>query len=341
MIKSFKSIFAAMATCGLMAASLSTTAADIQNRTLRIAVANNPGNPQFDGAQKFAELITAKSGGKIKAKVYGGATLGKDIQVASAMQGGVIDMAAMNTNLLVGIAKEAGLLDLPFLFENEKEAYTVLDSAVGKKIHAALESKGLVGLGYFDMGYYNLHNTKRPINKLEDIQGLKMRVTETPVSIETMAALGANPVPIPYSELYTVLEQKIVDGGGQPPINMIFGKIAEVQKYYSINRYSFTPQSLLMSKKTWDKLSVDEKKLVQDAASEATAYQRQLSLQKSADCIKEMKQKGNIVNEVAPAEVARMREKVKPVVEKFSKEYNEPLAKELFAEINKVRLAKK
>ena len=329
-----------MAACGLMLSAVSAQAAEIQNRTLRIAVANNPGNPQFDGAQKFADLISEKSGGKIKGKVFGGATLGKDVQVASSMQGGVVDMAVMNTNLLVGIAKEAGLLDLPFLFENEKEAYTVLDGSVGKKIHAALEPKGLVGLSYFDMGYYNLHNNKRPITKLEDIQGLKMRVTETPISIETMNALGGNAVPIPYAELYTVLEQHIVDGGGQPPLNMIFGKIAEVQKFYSINRYSFTPQSLLISKKTWDKLSADEKKIVQDAANEATAYERKLSLQKSADCIAEMKTT-TTVNEVAPAEIARMRDKTKPVVDKFSKQYNEELAKELLAEIAKVRGGKK
>ncbi|WP_170285802.1 DctP family TRAP transporter solute-binding subunit [Propionivibrio limicola] len=307
---------------------------------MRIAIANNPGHPQFEGAQKLAEVVGQKTGGKIKIKVFGGATLGKDTQVTSSMQGGVIDMAVMSTNLLVGVAKETGLLDLPFLFENEKEAYTVLDGAVGKKIHASLEPKGLVGLGYFELGYYNIHNNKRPITKLEDMKGLKMRVTETPISIETMAAMGANPVPIPYAELYTVLEQKIVDGGGQPPINMVYTKFGEVSKFYSINRYSYTPQSLLMSKKVWDSLSADEKKIFQEAVKEAVDFHRQQSQKKSAESLVELK-KTTQVNEVSSAEIARMRDATKPVIDKFSKEYNEPLAKELFAEIAKVRGAKK
>ncbi len=334
MITSVKKGFAATLACGLMISVAS--AADIQERNLRFAIATNPGTAQYDGTQKFSELVEQKSGGKIKVKIFPGNTLGKDVQVAASLQGGVIDLSAMNSNLLVGIAKETGLLDLPFLFESEKEAYAVLDGPVGKKIHAALEPKGLIGLAYFDIGYYNLHNSKRPITKLEDMHGLKLRVTETPISIETFAALGANPVPVPYAELYTVLEQKIVDGGGQPPINMIVAKFFEVQKYYSINRYSFTPQSVMISKKTWDKLSNDEKKLIQEAANEASLYQRQMSVKRSIDSLNELK-KTMTINEVSPAEIARMREKTKPVVEKFSKEYNEALAKEMFAEIAKVR----
>jgi tripartite ATP-independent transporter DctP family solute receptor len=336
MIKSVKGVFAAMAACGLMVSAVTASAADIQDRTLRFAIATNPGTAQYDGTQKFSELVAQKSGGKIKIKVFGGGTLGKDIQVASSLQGGTVDMAAMNSNLLVGIAKETGLLDLPFLFDNEKEAYLVLDGPVGKKIHAALEPKGLIGLAYFDIGYYNFHNNKRPITKLEDIQGLKMRVTETPLSIETFAALGANPVPIPYAELYSALEQKVVDGGGQPPVNMVVAKFVEVQKYYSVNRYSFTPQTVMIGKKTWDKLSSDEKKILQEAADEASVYQRQMSMKRSIDSINEMK-KTMAINEVSPAEIARMREKTKPVTEKFSKEYGEALSKEMFAEIAKVR----
>lgn len=339
MIKSVHGVFAAMAACGLLM-SATMASADIQDRNLRMAIATNPGTAQYDGSQKLADLIAQKSGGKIKVKVFGGGTLGKDTQVTSALQGGLIDMAAMNSNLLVGVTKEAGLLDLPFLFESEKEAYAVLDGPVGKKILATLEPKGIVGLTFFDIGYYNIHNNKRPILKLEDMQGLKMRVTETPLSLETMAALGANPVPIPYAELYSALEQRIVDGGGQAPVNMVVAKLMEVQKYYSINRYSFTPQTVMFSKQTWDKLSADEKKVIQEAANEASLYQRQVSMKKSADAIEEMK-KTTAVNEVSPAEIARMREKMKPVIEKYSKEYNEPLAKELFAEIAKFRAANK
>lgn len=341
MIKTLRTLGVAMSACGLLLSATSASALDIQERVLRFASSNVEGNPQVDGLVKFSELMAAKSGGKIVVKVFTGGTLGKDIQVLSSMQGGTIDGASMNTNLLVGIAKDAGLVDLPYLFDSEQEAYAVLDGPVGKKIHAELEPKGLVGLSYFDMGYYSLHNSKHPITRVEDVNGLKMRVTETPVTIDTFKAFGAAAVPLPYVELYSALESKIVDGGGQPPLNMVYGKIGEVSKYYSVNRYSYTPVSLLMSKKTMDKLSVDEKKIVMDAAREASDYQRLVSLKKSADCLEELKKSKTVVNDIAPAEMLRFREASKPVVEKYLKVYDADLGKELYAEIAKYRAGKK
>jgi len=190
------------------------------------------------------------------------------------------------------------------------------------------------------MGYYSLHNSKHPIAKLEDVSGLKMRVTETPVTIDTFKAFGASAVPLPYVELYSALEAKIVDGGGQPPLNMIYGKIGEVSKYYSVNRYSYTPVSLLMSKKTLDKLTADEKKVVMDAAKEASDYQRQVSLKKSDECMAELKKSKTVVNDISPAEMTRFRDATKPVVEKYLKVYDADLGKELYAEIAKYRTKK-
>lgn len=341
MNKVFKTVFVAMAAGGLVFSATSANALDVQDRVLRFASSNVEGNPQVDGLMKFSELVGAKSGGKMVVKVFTGATLGKDVQVLSSMQGGTIDGASMNTNLLVGIIKDAGLVDLPYLFDSEKEAYAVLDGPFGTKLHAELEPKGLVGLSYFDMGYYSLHNSKHPITKIDDVAGLKMRVTETPVTIDTYKAWGANPVPLAYAELYTSLESKIVDGGGQPPLNMVYGKIGEVSKFYSLNRYSYTPVSLLMAKKTMDKLSADEKKIIMDSAKEASDYQRQVSLKKSADCLEELR-KGTTtkVNEISPAEMVRFREAEKPVVEKFLKIYDADLGKELYAEIAKYRAKK-
>lgn len=340
MRKSIKGLVAVASACSLVLAAGTANALDVKEHLFRFASSNVEGNPQVDGLNKFSELVAAKSGGKMVVKVFPGATLGKDIQVLSSMQGGTIDGASMNTNLLVGIAKDAGLVDLPYLFDNEQEAYAVLDGQFGKKIHAELEPKGLVGLSYFDMGYYNIHNSKRPITKVEDMKGLKMRVTETPVTIDTFKAFGSSAVPLPYAELFAALESKIVDGGGQPSLNMIYGKIGEVSKYYSVNRYSYTPVSLLMSKKTMDKLTADEKKIVMDAAKEASDYQRKVSLKKSADCLEELKKsKTTVVNEISPAEIARFREATQPVIDKFLKVYNEDLGKLLFAEILKYRAA--
>ena len=339
MMKMHRTMLAAMLACGL-ALTTSAGAADIKEQLFRIATSNVEGNPQVDGCLKFVELLKEKSGGKMQAKVFTGAVLGKDIQVLSSMQGGTIDFASMNTNLLVGIIKEAGLVDLPYLFDSEQEAFKVLDGPVGQKIHAQLEAKGLVGLAYFDMGYYSLHNNKRRITKLEDVKGLKMRVTETPVTIDTFKAFGAAAVPLPYAELYTALEQGVVDGGGQPPLNMTYGKIGEVSKYYTLNRYSYTPVSFLMSKKTMDHLSADEQKIVREAAKEAGDFQRQIALKKSAESLEQLKKSKTEVTEIPASEITRFRDAVKPVIDKYAKQYNEALAKEMFDEIAKLRAAK-
>jgi tripartite ATP-independent transporter DctP family solute receptor len=341
MIKTLKTVFVAMASCGLILAAGSASALDVKEHSFKLATSNVEGNPQVDGLQKFADLLKEKSGGKMQGKVFTGATLGKDIQVLSSMQGGTVDFASMNTNLLVGIAKDAGLVDLPYLFDSEQEAFAVLDGPVGQKIHAELEPRGLLGLSYFDMGYYSLHNNKHPITKVDDVKGLKMRVTETPVTIDTFKSFGAAAVPLPYAELYNALEQGVVEGGGQPPLNMTYGKIGEVSKFYSLNRYSYTPVSLLMSKKTWDKLTADEKRIVADSAKEASTYQRQVALKKSADSLAELKKSKTAVNEIAPAELLRFREATKPVVEKYLAIYDPALGKELFAEIAKYRSTRK
>jgi tripartite ATP-independent transporter DctP family solute receptor len=341
MITTMKVLFLAMTSCAMVLATTAANALDVKDHSFKLATSNVEGNPQVDGLQKFADLMKEKSGGKMQGKVFTGATLGKDIQVLSSMQGGTVDFASMNTNLLVGIAKDAGLVDLPYLFNSEQEAYAVLDGAVGKKIHAELEPRGLLGLSFFDMGYYSLHNNKHPIAKVEDVKGLKMRVTETPVTIDTFKAFGATAVPLPYAELYNALEQGVVEGGGQPPLNMTYGKIGEVSKFYSLNRYSYTPVSLVMSKKTWDKLTADEQKIVADSAKEASAFQRQVALKKSADSLAEVRKSKTAVNDIAPAEMQRFRDATKPVVEKYLAVYDAALGKELFAEIAKYRAANK
>ena len=338
MKKMLNGLFATVAACGLLLGS-GASAADVKERVLRIAYANGEGKPQHEGAKKFAELVSAKSGGKMVVKLFPNATLGKDIAVLSSLQGGTIDMAIMYTSLLVGNSKDAGLVQLPFLFDNDKEVFGVLDGRVGQKIHASLEPKGVIGLGYYGFGYVNMISNKHPIKTIDDFKGQKLRVTETPINIEFINVLGGNAVPVPYAELYTAFEQRIVDGGAQPLINLQFAKFFEVQKYLSLTRHGYEPQSVLMSKKTWDKLSADEKKVVKDAFEESKGFQRKLASDLDEQCLAFLKTKMTI-NELDPAEIAKIREKVKPMTEKFAKEYNEALAKELFADIAKVRAGK-
>jgi TRAP-type transport system periplasmic protein len=311
--------------------------AQISDRTLRWAQQNSLEHPQGQGAKKFADLIEQKSGGKIKIRIFPSGQLGGDLQNVSALQGGTLDLMVMNAGLLVGVVKDFAVVDLPFLFNSPEEADAVVDGPVGKKLFDKLPEKNLVGLGYFELGFRNVTNSKRPITKLEDFQGLRLRVLQSPLFVELFNTLGANTVPLPFPELYTALEQKVVDGQENPVTVILDSKFQEVQKFLSITRHIYNPQSVLMSKRSWDRLSAEEKAIIQSSMDEAKVYQRQVSRQKSDEALEALKKAGMQVNEIAPQEMARIREKAKPVIDKFGKEAGEALYQEVVAEASRKR----
>ena len=312
-------------------------AADIKERNMKIAVTQQADNPYVMGAQKVADLIGQKSGGKMKVKVYPGGALGGDAAVISSLQGGTIDMTMASSGLLYAMSKDFGLLSLPYLFNDAKEAYAVLDGPVGRKLLDQLPAKGLIGLGYWEYGYKSVTNSKRPIAKMEDLQGLKLRVMQIAPHLDAFNTLGSNAVPMPFPEVYTALEQKAVDGQENTLFTIQSVKLNEVQKYLSTTRHAYDSIPVMFSKKIWDQLSADERKIVQDAVTEATPYQRQISREKEAQALDALKQRGMVINEVSAQERDRMREKVKPVWEKYEKQADPALVKELLATLAKLR----
>lgn len=315
-------------------------AADIQERTIKFPSASNKGHPQVLGVERFAELVRQKSGGKISVKSYPGGALGPDLQVVSAMQGGTVEMNVMNASLLAGNVKEMALFDLPYLFANAKEADAVADGPVGRRLLDKLQERGLVGLAYWDLGFRQMHTVKKPITKADDFKGMKMRVIPTPIYVEFMNATGANAVPMPFTETYTALEQGAIDGMTNPLLNITDGKYDEVSKHLTLTNHMYTPQAVIVSKKFWDKLSADERKILQDAATETAAYQRQVARAEAAKSLDALKKRGMTVHELPAAEVARLKERAQPVFAKFAAQIGEPLVKEVVAEIERVRSGK-
>jgi TRAP-type transport system periplasmic protein len=316
------------------------SAADIQVRTIKFPSASNKGHPQVMGVEKFAELVAQKSAGKLTVKNFPGGALGPDLQVVSAMQGGTVEMNVMNASLLAGNVKEMALFDLPYLITNAKEADAIADGAVGRKLLEKLQERGLVGLAYWDLGFRHVHTTKKPITKAADFKGVKMRVIPTPIYVEFMNSIGANAIPMPFTETYGALEQGAIDGMTNPLLNILDGKYNEVTKHLTLTNHMYTPQAVIVSKKFWDKLSADEKKILQDAATETATYQRKVAREAAAKVIDEAKAKGMTVYEFPPAEVAKLREMAKPVVAKFTAQIGEPLVAEAVAAVEKVRSGK-
>ena len=167
-------------------------AQDIQERVIKFGHLNNTDHPTSMGVKKFAEIVAAKSGGKIKVQEFASSQLGNELQQQSAMQGGVQEMLVASTTSLAGIVKEFGLFDFPFLFANAKQADAMVDGPLGKMITAKLPEKGLIVLGFFDLGFRNVTNSKRAIAKAEDFDGLKLRVIPNPVFLATFKAMKVN-----------------------------------------------------------------------------------------------------------------------------------------------------
>ena len=314
-------------------------AQDVKERTLRFAFSLAKDHPLGTGAQVFADAVAQKSGGKMKVTLFPNAVLGSDPQNLSAIRGGTLDFTSMATGLVASIDKQFGVFDLPFLFNSAQEAFAIVDGPVGTRMLDDLSKQGVIGLGIWDLGFRNMTNSKRPIAKVEDVAGLKIRVIASPVYIDLFSTLGANPVPMTFGEVYGALESRAIDGQDNPVGVIESAKFAEVQKYLSLTRHVYTGMPFMMSKKTWDGMSEAERKIIREAADEAKQEERKVSLAKEAQAIEGLR-KTMQVKEVSPPELARLRQKVQPVVDKFAREAGEAVSKQVADELARLRAAK-
>ena len=321
----------------VLAAVAPAFAQDIKPRLIRFGYGLNEQSNQGRAVKVFQQEVEKLSGGKMKVRAFGAASLGPDVQMQQALIGGAQEMMVGSTATLVGITKEMALWDTPFLFNNVKEADAVLDGPVGEKVKDKLAEKGLVGLVYWENGFRNLTNSKRPINKLEDLQGIKLRVMQNAVFLDSFKSLGANVVPLPFPELFPALETGAVDGQENPYNTILSSKFYEVQKYLSVTNHVYSPWIVTVSKKFWDGLSKDEQKVLMDAAKKSRDFERKDTRDEAAKALAELKQKGMVVNELTPAETARMRDKLTRVNATVASSVGMDLWKQTQDELAKLR----
>jgi tripartite ATP-independent transporter DctP family solute receptor len=310
--------------------------AQAQDKTIKFANQNALGHPIVQGMEKFKEIVEKQSGGKLKVNVFPGGALGSDQANVSAIQGGTLEMASMNSGIFASQVKDFEVFDFPFMFASGKEADAVVDGAFGKKLHAKLEEKGIVGLGFFELGFRNMTNGKRAINKVSDIEGLKLRVIPNPINVDWVKALGANPTPLPFPEVYAALEQKAIDGQENPVATINSAKLYEVQKHLTLTGHQYNPQSIVISKKFWETLSAAEKKILSDAATEASKFQRTTARAMEAGLLDNLKKGGMEVTTLSASEMAILRDKMKPVIAKHGEKIAATVA-ELQAELATLR----
>lgn len=324
-------------TATMLAAFTGSALAQVKEHVFKFGIGLNEDHPQALAVKYFAEQLAAKSGGKLIIKLFANGTLGNDVSMTLALRGGTLEMTAPDSSTLVSIAKPFGVLNLPMLFANEHETDAVLDSPFGQKLLDLLPEKGLVGLGYWENGFRDLTNSRRAVNTAEDIEGLKIRVMQNPLFLESFNTLGANSIPMAFTELYGAMEQKAVDGQENPPATILSSKFYEVQKYLVLSRHSYSVWVPMMAKKTWDSLSTDEQKLIKEAARESVLYERKTIRAFSEKTLDELKKAGMQVTELSPAEQSKLRTKLQPVILKYGKDFGESTTSDLMTTLTKIR----
>lgn len=243
---------------------------------LKLGHIAEPVHPYGKGAEKFAELVKEKSGGEIEVKVFPSSQLGGQKDLIEGLIFGTVDMALVGTAVLGQFQPQISIFDLPFLFKDRQHAYKSLDT-VGMELGKELEPKGIKLLGYMENGIRHMTNNVRPIKTPADMEGLKIRVMNNKIYVETMKALGASPTPMAFGELYSAMQQGTVDGQENPSAHIWTKRFFEVQDYASLTAHAYSPEPMLISMISWGKLSDDQKAIIQEAANEAIAWQRQLS----------------------------------------------------------------
>lgn len=296
----------------LVTALLGATTLTFAQSAIKLTLGHGaaPGNPRHEASLKFADVVKAKSSGRIEVQVAPSAQLGDDAAMVTAMRTGALDMSANSQGAVANAVAEFAAFGMPFMFSNPAQAFKVLDGPLGKELADKSAEKGLILLGTWDNGIRQMTNSKRPINKVEDMKGLKMRVPPDATLVDIMQALGAEAQQIKFAELYVALQQGVVDGQENPLVNIHASKLYEVQKHLALTNHQFQMTPFLMSKRTWDKLSEADRKIVQDAATEATALQRKLSQEADDKLLAELKAKGVQVTTVDKSAFAAATSKV-------------------------------
>ncbi|PJG86178.1 TRAP transporter substrate-binding protein [Conservatibacter flavescens] len=298
---------------------------------MRLAHSAAAGNPKDLASIKFAELVEQYTEGRIKVDVGGNSRFADDAEALTNMRLGTLEFSANSQGTTSGIVKEFALIGLPFLFKDLNHTYKVMDGAVGEELNRYARQKGLEVLAIWDNGFRHTSNNAHPILTPEEMKGLKIRTPPDPMTLDIMRALGANPAPLAFSELYIALQQGVFDGQENPLMNIYFSKLYEVQKYISLTGHTYQTTPLLVSKRIWDKLSEQDKDAVKRAAEEAKNYNRQLSMQSDSELTGKLQELGVKINEINQAQFV---EATKPVYDKWTKT-NKAFAQLLLDEVQK------
>ncbi len=290
------------------------SAEELGSYEIRISACNSLDHPQTLGLGVMKEYIESKTGGKVQVKIYPNSQLGAEIESVEQVQNGTLEMATASIGPITTFDKKFAVLDIPFLFDNYEQAWATFDSQVGSDLMDTLEDSGLKGLAFMENGFRHVTNNIKPIYSLEDFKGLKIRTMEAPMHMANFAALGANPTPVPWSELYMAMSQKIVDGQENPLANIWEVNMYEVQKYTSLTNHIYDAMPLVTNLKWFNSLPGEYQKVIEKGAILGQNYSRFINANRESLIVTELEKKGMAVNPVALDKLAEIKEISQTVV---------------------------
>ena len=265
-------------------------------RILKLAHVLDINHPVHRGMVYMAEKVAEKSGGKMRVDIYPGGQLGAERDLIELLQIGSLAMTKVSTAPLEAFVPEMKIFGIPYIFRDDEHRWKVLNSEIGKKLLLSGEKFFLHGMCYYDAGSRSFYTKDRPINTPEDLKGLKIRVMKSITSVEMVQSLGGSATPIPWGELYTALQQGVVDGAENNPPSFYSSRHYEVCKYYSLDEHTAVPDILLMSTVVWGILKPEEQQWLQEAIDESVEYQKVLWRESSDEALQEVQKAGVVVS---------------------------------------------
>jgi tripartite ATP-independent transporter DctP family solute receptor len=281
---------------------------------LKLAHGLDPSHPVHTGMLHMQERLAEISGGKVKLEIYPSGMLGSETQCIEQLQNGALAMTKTSASPMEGFVPTMAVFSLPYLFNGPEHFWNVLDGEIGRELLLASEEKQLRGLCYYDGGSRNFYTTDRPVKTPADLVGLKIRVMNSKTAMDMIEALGASPTPIAWGELYTALQQGVVDGAENNPPSYWSNRHYEVCGYFSMDAHTRIPDMLMMSKKVWNALTPEVQTWVQQAADESSQFQRELWKEKTIEALELAKAEGVQVYYPSTDELAEFQAKVNPML---------------------------
>ena len=293
-------------------------AAEISERTITVSNGVSETHPVADGIEAMRACFDEKTDGKWTLNAFWSGALGGDLDATQALRSGTQEMVVTSSSPLVGIEPALGVFDLPFLFSSDAEADAILDGEFGEMISEKLPEAGLINLAYWENGFRNLTNNLRPVTSIEDLEGMRVRVMQNDIFLDTFTDLGTNAMPMSFGEVFTALETGTIDAQENPYVTIDTSKFYEVQDYLTATRHAYTPFLVLFSKPIFDTYDAEEQQILRDCAMEGQGVQRTALRELSDKSLAAVQEAGMQFNEIEPGELERIREAVQPVYEKHS-----------------------